>query len=171
MAHFFDANLRPWAAALAAALFAPAPAQPSLRRSERRARGVERHSVGERAPERKSPRVASRGVSAAPARRRSVTPLAVSRAARRGSAWQQLEELRQLDGAVDAVLRASQLPLFEQLPRTPAEWQPAVIGSRTAAGALELSYREADACCDATHAVRGVHTLTLHSRRAGEAAT
>ena len=76
-----------------------------------------------------------------------------------------------MDGAVDAVLRASELPLLEQLLRTPAAWQSAVIDSRAVAGVLELSYREAAACCDAMHAVRGVHTLTLHSKGASDAAT
>ena len=63
-----------------------------------------------------------------------------------------------------AVLRAStlsKLPLLEQLPRTPAEWQPALIGSHAMDGWLDLSYSEAAACCDAMHAVRGVHTLSV----------
>ena len=89
--------------------------------------------------------------------------MVVSSAAPRESAWYCLEELRPLHGAADGVLRAAKLPLLEQLRRTPAEWQPAVIGSRAVAGALELSYSEAAACCDTMHAVRGVHTLTLNT--------
>ena len=170
-AHFLEADLQPWAAALAAALFAPDTAQNSpsaARRPGRRARGAPRRS----APERRSTRLASRGVRAAPPRRANAAAAAVVSSAARGErAWRCLEELRPLDGAVEAVLRASELPLFEQLPRTPAEWQPEAIGGRAVAGALELSYREAVACCDAMHAVRNVHTLTLHSKGASSAVT
>ena len=96
MAHFLEADLQPWAAALAAALFAPQPDEKLCQQS-----------------------------------------------------WNLLDALAPLGDAVDTVLRASELPLLEQLPRTPAEWQPAVIGSRAVAGALELSYGEAAACYDA----------------------
>ena len=161
VAHFLEADLQPWAAALAAALFAPEPAQSSQSaagRPGRKARGAPRRS----APERKSLRLASRGVRSAPARSASAAAAAgVSCAARCEAAWWCLEELTPLDSAVDAVLRAAELPLLEQLPRTPAAWRPAAIGSRADAGVLELSYRELAACCDAMHAVRGVHTLTV----------
>ena len=130
VAHFLEADLQPWGAALAAALFAPDPAQ-------------------------QPPASTASAAGAA----------AVSGSASlRESAWHCLKELSPLHGALDAVMRASELPLLEQLPRTPAEWQPAVIGSRAVAGALELSYHEAAACCDAMHAVRGVHALALHSQ-------
>ena len=92
VAHFLEADLQPWAAALAAALFAPQP----------------------------PPHAATAGTAC------------------RESAWRCMEDLKPLDGAVDAVLRASELPLLEQLPRAPAEWQPAVIGCHAVAGALEL---------------------------------
>ena len=59
------------------------------------------------------------------------------------------------------MLRASRLPLLKQLQRTPAEWQPRLISSHAVDGALQVTYREAAACCDAMHAVREVHTLTL----------
>ena len=145
MAHFLEADLRPWACALAAALFAPHAVQPSTVMPQRKARGL-----------------ASRDVSEAPGRSGSASAaMLVSSKAHRESAWRRLEELRPLDGAVDAVFRASRLPLAEQLPRTPAEWQPAAISSRAVDGALELSYREAAVCCIAMHAVRGVHSLTL----------
>ena len=96
VAHFLEADLRPWAAALAAALFPPDAAQ-------------QRPTVG---------------TSAAAA------AAAVSSAAHHARAWQCLEAVRPLDGVLRAVLRAStlsKLPLLEQLPRTPAEWQPALI--------------------------------------------
>ena len=110
VAHFLEADLQPWAAALAAALFAPQPADE-----------------------------------------------------RREQAWNLLDALVPLGDAVDRVLRTS------ELPRTPAEWQPALMSSRVVAGSLELSYREAAACCDLMPAVRGVHALTF--RCASEAAT
>ena len=131
MAHFLEADLRPWAVATAAKIFVPEPSQqPSFLTVDAAAAAV------------------------------------VNRAERREHAWQCLEELRPLDGAVDAVLRASELSLLEQLRCTSAERLPAVIGSRVVAGALELSYLAAAACCDAMHAVRGVHTLTLLMTRA-----
>ena len=130
MAHFLEADLRPWSVAIAARLFVPEPTQqPPFLTAAAAAAAVE------------------------------------TRAARRESAWQCMEELRPLHGAVDAVLRASEVPLIEQMCCTSAERQPAVIGSRAVAGALELSYSEAAACCDAMHAVRGVHTLTLRMTR------
>ena len=138
MAHFLEADLQPWAAALAAALFAPDAAHQST----------------------VLPRLASSRVRDAPSRSAAATAEASS-AARPEGAWRCLEELRPLHGAVDAVLRAAKLPLLEQLPRTPAEWQPALIDGHVVHGKLELSYREAAACCDAMHAVRGVHALTL----------
>ena len=109
MAHFLEADVQPWAAALSAALFGADPWH----------------------------------VQSPP------------------YAWERLEEIATLGDTVEAVLRRWRMPLLEQLPRTPAEWQPAVIGSRAVAGALELSYHELTACCNAMHAVRGVHTLTV----------
>ena len=137
VAHFLEADLRPWSVALAAALFAPdaSPEPPALSGSAAAAAAVAN--------------------GAAPCE----------------SPWQCLDELRSFHGAVDAVLRASRLPLLEQLPRTPAEWQPVAIGSRAVAGALELSYREAAACCDAMHAVRGVQSLCFYWSEAMEDAS
>ena len=123
VAHFLEADLRPWGAALANALFAPESG--------------------------------SAAAAAAAAVVNSAAPCDSD------SAWQCLEELRPLDGAVDAVLRAWRAPLLGKLPRTPAEWQPAVIGAEAISGSLDLSYSEAVACCDAMHAVRGVHTLSF----------
>ena len=146
MAHFLEADLQPWAAALAEALFAPDAAQQSTV-----------------LPQRKARRLASPGVRDAPAPTGSAAATAeVSSAERREGAWLCLEELRPLHGAVDAVLHAAKLPLLDQLPRTPAGWQPALIDSHVVDGKLVLSYRKAAACCDAMHAVRGVHTLTLN---------
>ena len=107
VAHFLEADLQPWAAALAAALF----------------------STLNQAP-------AAAGSSAA---------------AEAAGLWWCLEELAPLHEAVDTVLRASRLPLPEQLPRTPAAWRPAVIGSHVEAGALTLDSATAAACCDAMH--------------------
>ena len=155
MAHFLEADLQPWAAALAAVLFATNTAQ---------------HSTVP--PQRKARRLASRDVSEAPPPSGSAAGAVVSSAARRESAWHCLEELRPLHGAADAVFHAAKLPpLLEQLPRTPAEWQPAVIGSRAVAGELVLSFREAAACCDVMHAVRGVHTLILQGGVTAQDAT
>ena len=139
VAHFLEANLRPWAAPLAAALFCPISAQHKARQ------------------------LASPGVRDAPAQSGSASAAAVvSSAARRESAWRCLEELRPLHGAAESVLRASELPLLEQLPLTPARWGPAVIDSHVVDGALDLSYLEAAFCCNPMHAVHGVHALTLH---------
>ena len=80
----------------------------------------------------------------------------------RASLWHPLDELAPLGDAVDTVLRASRLPLLQQLLRTPAEWQPAVLRNHTVAGALELSDADAAACSDAMPAVHGVHSLTLY---------
>ena len=60
------------------------------------------------------------------------------------------------------MLRASELRLLEQLPRAPAEWQPAVISSHAVGGTLALSCSDIVACGGAMHAVRDVHSLTLH---------
>ena len=147
VAHFLEADLRPWAAGLAAALFPPDTEQQSTF-----------------LPQRKSRRLASRGVSEAPARSGSASAAAaaVSSAARREAAWRCLEELRPLHGAVRAVLRASEVPLLEQLPRTPAGWQPALVRCLVFGGALTLWYHEATACCDVLRALRGVvRSLTL----------
>ena len=108
VAHFLEADLRPWAAALAAALFGPQPAEDDA-----------------------------------------------------DSRWNFLDALAPLHGAVDAVLRAWRLPLREQLPLTPAEWQPAVISSHAVRGTLALSCSDIVACSGAMHAVHDVHSLTI----------
>ena len=108
VAHFLEADLQHWAAALAAALFDPQPAD-----------------------------------------------------GRREQAWKLLDALAPLGDAVDTVLRASELPLLEQLPRAPAEWQPAVISSHAVGGTLALNCSEVVACSGAMHAVHDVHSLTL----------
>ena len=79
----------------------------------------------------------------------------------RASLWHPLDELTPLGDAVDTVLRASRLPLCQQLLRTPAEWQPAVLRSHTVAGALQLGAADAAACSDAMPDMHGVHSLTL----------
>ena len=119
-----------WAAALAAALFAP---QPSVEDSSQP----------------------------------TMLPGAAGAEACRERLWQLLGELAPLGDAVDAVLRASRQPLLEQLPRTPAEWQPAVIGSHAVAGALALHSDQAVACSSVMYAVHDVHTLTLEVSPAG----
>ena len=81
---------------------------------------------------------------------------------RREQAWNLLDALAPLGDAVDTVLRASELRLLEQLPRAPAEWQPAVISSHAVGGTLALSCSDIVACGGAMHAVRDVHSLTLH---------
>ena len=86
-------------------------------------------------------------------------------AAQREAAWGRLDELAPLGDTISTVLRASRLPLRQQLPLTPVEWQPAVIGSHVVAGALTLDFAEAAACCDAMHAVQQVHVLSLHLPR------
>ena len=108
VAHFLEADLRPWAAALAAALFGPQPAEDDA-----------------------------------------------------DSRWNFLDALAPLHGAVDAVLRAWRLPLREQLPLTPAEWQPAVISSHAVGGKLTLCFPDFVRCSGAMHAVRDVSALAL----------
>ena len=88
VAHYLDADLQPWAAALAAALFADASvpaaeAQPSHQLEENEAQA-----------------------EAAPAS----NSLALLQ-----PAWRRLDELARLSGATDAVLRAWRRPLLEQL--------------------------------------------------------
>ena len=95
----------------------------------------------------------------------------VDGAARQQEAWRCLDELASLGDTADAVLRAWRVPLHVQLPLTPAAWVPAVICSHVdATGALELHACEAAAHCDAMHAVRGVQSLTLQPWRSGQAA-
>ena len=132
VAHYLDADLEPWAAALAAALFVE-PAFPAAEAP---------HKLG---------------ASAAQAE----TALASDHLELLQAAWGRLDELARFGGATDAVLRAWRRPLLEQLPLTPAEWQPALIASHAADGALELDFAMADACRGAVHAVHDVHTLSL----------
>ena len=132
VAHFLEADLQPWVAALSAALFAPEPQQPS-----------DEGSTDAGAP-------------------------ACGSAVQRKGTWERLEELKPLGDTVDAVLRGWRLPLREQLPLTPAEWRPAVIGSHADAGALTLDAVDGAACGDTMQAVHTVHTCTL--RMVGAAA-
>ena len=134
VAHFLDADLQPWAAALAAALFTEAAcpaagAQPS----DQLGGGREQAEV-------------------APANKHCE---------RWQAAWRRVGELARLDGAADAVLRAWRLPLLEQLPRTLAEWQPAVISSHAVNGALRLDFATAAACRGAMHGLHDVHSLSF----------
>ena len=130
LAHFLEADLQPWAAALAAALFPVMPeAQPS-RQLEGGAAQAEEAAIK-------------------------------SRLASWQDAWSLLDELAPLGDAAVDVLRAWRQPLLEQLPMTPAEWQPAVIRSHATDGALQLDFATADACRGAMHAVHDVHTLSL----------
>ena len=82
-------------------------------------------------------------------------------AAQHEAAWWHLDELAPLGDTISTVLRASRLPLRQQLPLTPPELQPAVISSHVVAGALTLDFAEAAACCDVMHAVEQVHVLSL----------
>ena len=144
VAHFLEADMQRWAAALATALFAPQPA-------------VEDSTVVQ-------PTTQAEGAGAEARRKRlSCNGDTASRPdwQARERLWDLLAELVPLADAVDAVLRASRRPLREQLPLTPAEWQPAVIGSHAVAGALALHSDQAAACSSAMHAVHDVHTLTL----------
>ena len=126
VAHFLEADLQPWGAALAAALFATEPKQPSDEAST------------------------------------DAGALICGSVARSKGTWEHLEELKPLGDAVDAVLRGWRLPLREQVLRTPAEWQPVVIGSHAVAGALELTSDDTMACGDNMQAVHTVHTCTVH---------
>ena len=128
VAHFLEADLHPWAAAIAAIVFPPSKRQPLWRL------GVQPSDL-------------------------DTTPRDV---AAEYNTWQRLGELTGFDGAVDAILRAWRLPLLEQLPRTPAAWQPAVIRSRAIAGVVTLKHAEAAACSNAMDAFHGVaHTFVL----------
>ena len=150
VAHFLEADMQRWAAALAAALFAPQPADEdsSLPTTPALGDGAEAR--------RKRPRN-KRGYDNKPS----------MHTRSRERLWQLLDELTPLDNAVDAVLRASRQPLLEQLPLTPAAWQPAVIGSHAVAGALTLHSDQAAACSSAMHAVHDVHTLSIELSPAG----
>ena len=130
VAHFLEADLHPWAAALAAARFDSAS-----------------HSAAVPAD---APHPSERG-SSAPA------PLT-----RRADAWRLLGDLTPLGDTVDTALRASHQPLLQQLPLTPAKWQPAVVRSHAVAGALTLDSAAVDACCDVMPALHGVESLSLH---------
>ena len=134
LAHFLEADLKPWAAALAASLFS-GPAVPS---------------AGEQ------PGVLVQGCTAA-----AFAAAASSNVVHWERAWRHLDELAPLGDAVATVLRAWRLPLLEQLPRAPAEWQPAVIGSHAVDGALTVSFDTAAACRGVLHAVHDVHSITL----------
>ena len=135
LAHFLEADLKPWAAALAAALFSGA-AVPSTA---------------------EQPGDLVQGCTAAA----DTAAASSNNVVLWEDAWRRLDELAPLGDAVDAVLRAWRLPLLEQLPHTPAEWQLAVIGSHAVAGALAVSYDTAAACRGAMHAVHAVHSLTV----------
>ena len=134
VAHYLDADLQPWAAALAAALFADASVPAAEAQTPHQLEGSE--AQAEEAPASKSLELLQ-------------------------PAWRRLDELARFGGATDAVLRAWRRPLLEQLPLTPAEWQPALIRSHATDGALELDFPTADACRSAVHAVHDVHTLSL----------
>ena len=143
VAHFLEADVQPWAAALAGALF----------------------------PETLVVPVAPAAAEARPLTQAQASPLssepqaddapACSSAEGLQDAWRRLDDLAPLGGAVDAVLRAWQRNLHEQLPLTPPEWHPELLRSHVTAGELELSCTAAALGCDAMHAVRDVHTATL----------
>ena len=133
VAHFLEADLQPWAAALAAALFDSKPRPPAVPAN--------------------APQPSERGSSAR-------VPLT-----RHADAWRLLEEVAPYGDTVDTVLRASRLSLLQQLPLTPAEWQPAVVHSHAVAGALKLDSAAVDACCDVMPALHGVESLSLHLNR------
>ena len=137
VAHYLDADLQPWAAALAAALFVE-PAFPAAGSK----RGWEQTQLGANAAQ----------AEAEPASTQSELWQA---------AWQRLDELERLGGAAGAVLRAWRRPLREQLLLTPAEWQPALIGNHTVGGVLELDAATAAACRGAMHGLHDVHSLSL----------
>ena len=141
VAPFLEADVQPWAAALASTLFvhspplmatlaaaaAEAPPQASTLGSEPQAEDAQAGSSAD-------------GVQ---------------------DAWQRLDELAPFGGAVDAVLRAWRLPLLDQLRRTPEAWHPALLRSRVTAGELELSFAAAALSSVAMHALSDVHTVTL----------
>ena len=132
-AHYLDADLQPWATALAAALF-PVAAVPT----------AEVQPPGQLEGD------AAQAVEATS-----------SRLVRWQDAWRRLRELAPLGDTIVTVLRAWRLPLHEQLPLTPAEFQPAVICTHAVNGSLKLDVATADACHGAVHAVHDVHTLSL----------
>ena len=136
VAHFLEADLKPWATALFSALFADQSEGAARRVAGGAARGQQR--------------VAAERVAGS-----------VWTAAQREAAWRGLDALSPLGDSVSAVFRAAKLPLLQQLPLAPAEWQPEVIGSHAVNGALELDCAATAACCDAMHAVHQVQALTL----------
>ena len=150
VAHFLEADLQPWAAALAATLFgsldllAAAPTDELPEASPPVWRAMTRVLVNRF----KGSGAQLRGAS--------------SQAAACRQAWRHLDELAPLGDAADAVLRAWRLPLREQLPLTPAAWRPAVISSHVEGGRLALDGTEVAACSDdAMRGVHGVHSLAL----------
>ena len=175
VAHFLEADLQPWAAALAGTLFGTSDPTGTLAA----------------APD-EQPQASAVGVCAtdtistlASASTKPPQPSTVDGnaqvppwdcaapeggcAARQGdsaatvldAAWRHLDSLSPLGDASSVVLRAWRLPLLQQLAVTPAEWQPAVIGSHTAAGALTLDGTTAAACGDSMRRVHDVHSLTF----------
>ena len=140
LAHFLEADLQPWSAVLAGALF-PAAALPAAL------------ELPDQQPEACAAR--AEGVPAS----RTL--------ANWNSAWQRLEALSPPSDVISAVARASPLPLRKQLLLTPAEWQPAVIGSRAANGALSLDSATATACRGAMHTLHAVHSLSLYMSPSG----
>ena len=137
VAHFLEADLQPWATALADELFPPVRRLPGRRASEQTAA-----ETGGSAP--------------APSFAASHT------AARVASAWRRLDELVPLGDVVGAVLRAWHPPLREKLLLAPAEWQRAVLGSHVDGGALQLDFEALFAYGDAVHGLRGVRSLHLN---------
>ena len=171
VAHFLEADEHPWVAALAAALFAPfsqatptVNPQPPQERHDSSATPVavaaEPPQLEPSVPGSRAVRFSLKNASSSKGKTRGVC----SQAAARRQTWRHLDELAPLGDAADAVLRAWRLPLREQLPLTPAKWQPAVISSHSADGWLTLDCAEAAACCNAMRGVRGVHSLALDLR-------
>ena len=134
LAHFLEADVEHWASLLAAVLF-PKRALPAAATQ---------------------PSAQLQGC-ATPS---EATP-ACSTLAGQADAWRHLDELAPPVDVIDAILRASPMPLLKQLPLTPAEWQPAVISSHAANGALEMESATSAACRGATHAVHDVHSVSL----------
>ena len=171
MAHFLEADEQPWAAALAAALFAPfvevTPAEDQEPPKEGLDSSTAAIAVDPEPPQPSHPVLrAVRKASSSGARLlrflASATRRASSRDAAHQQTWRHLDELAPLGDAADAVLRAWRLPLCEQLRLTPAKWQPAVISSHVADGWLTLDCAEVVACSNAMRGVRGVHSLALN---------
>ena len=168
MAHFLEADEHPWVAALAAALFAPfsqatptVNPQPPQERHDSSATPVavaaEPPQLEPSVPGSRAVRFSLKNASSSKGKTRGVC----SQAAARRQTWRHLDELAPLGDAVDAVLRASRLPLREHLLIAPAEWQPAVISSHAEEFVLAIDFATAGMCRDAIWAVSGMHVLSL----------